>query len=218
MTTMNANASFWNQAAEKYAANPVADVPAFERKKAITRSLLSPDAMILEFGCGTGSLALELASAAGHIHGLDLSSAMIRIANGKRVKQGVTNVTFHEGVLGGPLPVEPGQLDGVWAYSILHLVDDRRDALERSFELLKPGGSFVSSNVCLKGSWIPYGAIIAVMRWFGKAPKVHLYDRETIMRELREVGFEDIREHEVGANRKVAFITATKPTSLYQNY
>ena len=211
MTTMNANASFWNQAAEKYAASPVADVPAFERKKAITRSLLNPDATILEIGCGTGTLALELASSAGHIHALDLSSAMIRIANSKRAEQGVTNVTFHEGVLADPLPVKPGQLDGVWAYSILHLVDDRRDTLRRSFELLKPGGSFVSSNVCLKESWIPYSAIIAVMRWFGKAPKVHLYDRETILRELREIGFQDIREQKVSTNRKVAFITATKP-------
>jgi|SRR5690606_29130399 len=211
MTTMNANAKFWNGAAERYAASPVADVPAFERKKAITRELLSPSAAILEIGCGTGSLALEMAPFAGHIHAVDFSSEMIRIANGKKNAAGVTNVTFHQGTIDGHLPFEPGQLDGVWAYSILHLLDDRGAALEQIFKLLKPGGSFVSSNVCLRGTWVPYWAIIAAMRWVGKAPMVHLYDRDMILRELRAVGFTDITEHDVGGDQRVAFLTARKP-------
>jgi ubiquinone/menaquinone biosynthesis C-methylase UbiE len=211
MTTMNANAKFWNHAADKYAARPVANISAFERKKAITREHLTKDATILEIGCGTGSLALEMSPFAGHIHAMDISSEMIRIANGKKKAQGVTNVTFHQGTLDGSLPFEPGQLDGAWAYSILHLLENRRGTLERLFELLKPGGSFISSNVCLQGTWVPYGALIAVLRWFGKAPMVHLYDRDTILRELREVGFSDIVVHEVVTDTKVAFLTATKP-------
>lgn len=90
-------------------------------------------------------------------------------------------------------------------------MDDRRGALERIFELLKPGGSFISSNVCLRGTWVPYGALIALLRWFGKAPMVHLYHRETILRELREVGFSDVTVHDVGADTRVAFVTAKKP-------
>jgi arsenite methyltransferase len=55
------DARFWNGIAEKYAAQPVANVPAFERKKAITREHLRPDSSVLELGCGTGTLALETA-------------------------------------------------------------------------------------------------------------------------------------------------------------
>lgn len=211
MTTTNANAEFWDGAAEKYAARPVGDVPAFERKKAITRDHLSAQATILEIGCGTGSLALEMAPFAGHIHAIDVSSEMIRIANGKKRAEGLSNVTFHHGTLEVVDELQLGKVDGIWAYSILHLVDDRRATLQRCFDLLEPGGSFISSNVCLAGSWVPYGALIAVMRWFGKAPRVHLYDRETILRELGEVGFVNITVHDVGADAKVAFVTATKP-------
>ena len=211
MTMTHADAKFWNRAAEKYAARAVANVPAFEQKKAITREHLSPEATIFEVGSGTGSLALEMSPFAGHIHAMDISSEMVRIANEKKAAQGVTNVTFFQGTLDGPLPFEAGQLDGAWAYSILHLVEDRRGALERIFELLKPGGSFVSSNVCLRGTWVPYGAVIAVLRWLGKAPRVFLYDRETILRELAEVGFRDITVHDVGADDRVAFVTAIKP-------
>jgi len=74
------------------------------------------------------------------------------------------------------------------------LVPDRRHTLETSFKLLKPGGLFISSNVCLGGSWIPYGLTVSVTRWFGKAPDVQLYDRETIRRELREAVFVEIEE------------------------
>jgi hypothetical protein len=49
------------------------------------------------------------------------------------------------------------------------------------------------------------------MRWLGKAPRVYLYDRDAILRELREVGFRDIEVHDVGADAKVAFVTAKKP-------
>ena len=107
--------------------------------------------------------------------------------------------------------VAAGQLDSAWAFSILHLLPDRRGTLSRLFELLKPGGALVTSNVCLGGTWVPYGPLITVMRWFGRAPVVYLHDRATILGELREAGFVDIEEHDVGASSTVAFVTARKP-------
>ena len=209
MTTTTADAKFWDNLAEKYAKKPVDDVLAFEKKKRITRELLRPDAQVLEIGCGTGSLALELAPAAGHIHALDISSEMVRIANEKKAAQGVANVTFHVGTLESCAPV--AHVDTVWAYSILHLVDDRARTLRAIFELLEPGGTLVSSNACLGEGWVPYGALITVMRWFGKAPVVHIYDRKTIVRELEAAGFVHIEEKDVGADHRVAFIVAKKP-------
>jgi len=208
----SADGKFWNDLAEKYAAKPVADVPAFERKKSITREHLRTDSTVLEIGCGTGSLALDMARHAGHIHGLDISAEMLRIADQKRQAQGVTNVTFRQGTLDGAPPYPRESFDSVWAYSILHLVPDRRRVLATLFDLLKPGGSFISSNACLGDTWVPYGAMIAVMRWLGKAPAVHVYSRETILREMREVGFVDVVERDVGADKLVAFIVAKKPT------
>lgn len=206
-----ADAQFWNQIAAKYAAQPVKDAAAFDRKKAITREQLRPDSTVVEFGCGTGSLALELSRHAGHIHALDVSAELIRIAEAKQAIQGVTNVSFHTGTLDALRPQLPAQVDAVWAYSILHLVDDRVASLRAAFELLKPGGTFISSNVCLAGTWVPYASIIGVMRWFGKAPRVYCYDRKNILRELRDAGFVDVEEKDVGTSGLVAFLVAKKP-------
>jgi arsenite methyltransferase len=208
---MTTDVKFWDRIAEKYAAQPVADVPAFERKKTITREHLHPDSTVLEIGCGTGSLALDLARSTGHIHALDVSAEMVRIANQKKDAQRVANVTFQQGTLDGELPFGREQFDDILAFSILHLVPDRRRVLAHIFDLLRPGGSFISSNVCLGGTWVPYGPFITMMRWVGKAPFVGIYDRPTILREMREAGFIECEERDVGASKQVAFVVAKKP-------
>jgi arsenite methyltransferase len=65
--------------------------------------------------------------------------------------------------------------------------------------------------VCLSESWVPYGPLITLMRWFGKAPFVYIYDRPTILRALCEAGFVSVEEKDVGAERTVASIVAKKP-------
>lgn len=206
---MTSDAEFWDKIAEKYAAQPVKNPSAFARKQAITREYLRPDATVLEIGCGTGSLALAMAPHTGHIHALDVSGEMIKIADEKKAAAGVTNVTFHTGTLDEPLG--PEAVDSAWAFSILHLVPDRLGTLKALFGRLKPGGTLISSNVCLGGSWIPYRPLLTVMRWLGKAPAVSVYDRETIRRELREAGFVEIEEKDVGAEKEIAFLVARKP-------
>lgn len=205
------DAKFWDQLAERYAARPVPDVAAFDRKKQVTREHLTPRSNVLEIGCGTGSLALELSCHAASIHAIDVSPEMIRIAEQKKANQGVTNVIFQAGTLEAMLPRIPRELDAVWAYSILHLVDDRTSTLKSAFDLLRPGGTFISSNVCLSGTWVPYRPMLAVMRWLGKAPRVYFFDRKTILREIAEAGFVDVSEQDVGADKAVAFVVARKP-------
>jgi ubiquinone/menaquinone biosynthesis C-methylase UbiE len=208
---MTSQAKFWDNIADKYAASPVKNVTAFERKQAITRERLRPDSNVLEIGSGTGSLALALSPFAGHIHAVDFSAEMVRIASRKQQAQGVRNVTFHQGTLDGSLAFEPESFDSALAFSILHLVPDRQQVLRRIFQLLKPGGSFISSNACLGDTWVPYGPLIGLARLFGKAPPVHIYDRATIMREIRDAGFTHVQERDVGAEKIVALIVASKP-------
>lgn len=209
---MTAEAAFWNQLAERYARQPVANPGAFERKIAITRSRMKPSDVVLDVGCGTGSLALRLAASAAAVHGLDVSSEMIRIARSKAQAEGTKNVSFHVGPFDeGFERFEPESLDAICAYSLLHLVADRPAALDLVYRLLKPGGFFVSSTVCLGESWIPYGPILRAMRWLGKAPRVSILRKRSLEAELGSAGFVGLDQPDVGAQPTIAFIVAEKP-------
>lgn len=208
---MSTEATFWNELAERYARQPVANPAAFERKIEVTRARMKPTDAVLDVGCGTGSLALRLASAAASVHGLDISSEMIRIARSKGNAEGAANVSFHVGALDSFDLIAPGSLDGVCAYSLLHLVDDLPAALGRIYGLLRPGGFFVSSTVCLGESWLPYRPILEVMRWLGKAPRVLTLRKRALEEELRRAGFDGLAQPDVGAESTIAFIVAEKP-------
>ncbi len=209
---MTVDAAFWNNLAEKYAARPVQDPSAFDRKIAVVRALLRPDHTVLNIGCGTGSLSLRLAESGADLHGVDVSSEMVRIAREKTAAQGAENVTFHVSPFDDSFTeFADGSLDVALAFSILHLVPDLDDALARIFRLLKPGGSFVSSTVVLGESFVPYRPMLAVMRWLGKAPMVHIYSKHHVAEAMRRAGFVDVRQPDVGAKPIVGFMTAVKP-------
>lgn len=205
---MTIDPGFWDRLAEDYAAKPVDDPESFDRKTAITTTHLTSDSVVLDVGCGTGSFVLRLAPHAHHVHGVDISGEMLRIARTKA--EGVDNVTFHQGTL-ADVPLEGASLQGVCAYSILHLVDDLPGTLAAVYDLLEPGGFFISSTVVLGGSWIPYRPLLAVMRWLGKAPDVQIFGQEDLSRAIEQAGFVGLTTPDVGASSTVAFVVAYKP-------
>lgn len=208
-------AAFWDRIAEKYAAQPVADPAAFDRKIAITREHMTPDSVVLDIGCGTGSLALRLADAGREVHGLDVSPEMVRIARDKAERQGAANVRFHVGPFDESFTAFPAaHLDGLCAYSILHLVDDRHAALAQIYSLVKPGGFFISSTVCLGGAKrLLFGPLLGLMRLVGKAPPVVMFTAATLLEDIRAAGFPDAALVDVGAKGGIAFIVARKPAA-----
>jgi arsenite methyltransferase len=209
---MSADPRFWDRMAERYSRTPVADPQAFERKIAITRARLTPQSIVLDIGCGTGSLALLLAPSAGHVHGLDYSPEMIRIAREKAQAQQVDNVSFHVGAFDDSFTTfADGSVDLVCAYSLLHLLDDPAAGLRQIQRLLKPGGVLVSSTACMGEFWLPFGPLLRVLRWVGKAPPVRILSKRGLQQALCDAGFVDIEQPDVGAEKIIGFFVARKP-------
>ena len=207
---MDASEKFWDKIAARFAERPIPDLQAYHAKLDATRACLGPEDVILDVGCGTGSLALALSTCVSEVQAIDLSSEMIRIANQKAADENTRNVTFHVTTIANA-SFESETFDAICAYSILHLVDDRGAALNRILDLLKPGGLFISATPCLGDSRVPFRLLLPILTWLGKAPTVQVFGRQELDNDLQDAGFVEIIERKVSSGRTNAFLVAAKP-------
>jgi 2-polyprenyl-3-methyl-5-hydroxy-6-metoxy-1,4-benzoquinol methylase len=206
---MATNERFWDGIARGYAAKPVPNEATYQRKLDITRSYLNPDSHVLEFGCGTGSTAITLASNAKHIRATDVSAEMIKIAIEKATAEGIESVTFEKATLDDE-KASGAPYDMVLGHSILHLLENWEEAIRQVHGLLKPGGVFISSSVCLGGVFRVLWPFLTIGAMMGKTPMVRFFTRARLTRAMEEAGFRLEMVWSPGRGPGV-FIVAIKP-------
>jgi len=187
---MTDTAKFWDKIARKYAKANIRQPEAYQHKLDFTQTFLTPKSKVFAFACGTGTTALYHAPKVASILATDISEEMLTIAREKQTEAGIDNVSFEKwDVAADPIP--GNDFDMVMAHSILHLLEDMPAAIQKSHDMLKPGGIFVSSTVAL-GDWNPLiRPIFGFMKLIGKAPKtVKFYKRGDINSAIETSGFE----------------------------
>ena len=183
------SAKFWDKLAERYARQPIADEEAYQRKLRVTRDYLRPEMEVLEIGCGTGSTAIAHAPYVKHRHAIDISSTMIAIAQAKAEAKNVGNITFEQSTI-DELSTPDQSLDAVLGLNILHLLDNMEAAIADVHRMLKPGGVFVTSTVCLGDSKLRYLKPIApIARFFGLIPMVRVFTGKALEDSTTGAGF-----------------------------
>jgi len=207
---MNESATFWDKIAERYAKQPVADEASYQKKLEYTQKLFRPDMEVLELGCGTGSTAITHAPFVRHIRAVDISPEMLRIAKSKADEKGITNIDFECAPIEG-FKAPDASVDMVMMHSILHLLEDKEVAIAKVFNMLRPGGWFVSSTSCMSGAMWFLKPVVAIMCFFGKAPKVvQFFSTSQLLDAIRAAGFE-IDYQWQPSKTKAMFIVAKKP-------
>jgi len=207
--TMTKADRFWDRHAKGYAKRPVADEAAYQRKLEVTQTYFRPEMEVLEFGCGTGTTALIHAPFVKHIRAVDLSAKMLEIAQAKADAAGVRNVTFEKSDIAS-FSAPEASYDVVMAHSLLHLLEDKDAAIAKIFRLLKPGGYFVSSTVCIGGQVPWLRVLLPIGRCLGLLPLVKFFTPDELAQSLTGAGFRIEHSWQPG-KRKGVFIVALKP-------
>lgn len=200
---------FWDKVAEKYAKQPIADEAAYQKKLAVTRDYFRSDMEVLEIGCGTGSTAILHAPYVKHIRAVDFSANMIAIAQGKAKAEHINNVTFQQATI-EDLDTPAQSLDAVLGLSILHLLRDREAAMARVYQMLKPGGVFVTSTACIGNTMSWFKLIAPIGRFLGFFPFVAVFTTQDLETSLTRAGFELDYQWQPSKGKAV-FIVAKKP-------
>jgi demethylmenaquinone methyltransferase/2-methoxy-6-polyprenyl-1,4-benzoquinol methylase/phosphoethanolamine N-methyltransferase len=95
---------------------------------------------VLDVGCGTGTLALELGARGGEVFGVDASPEMIDVARRKAAKRHAA-VEFEVGLI-ERMPHDAASFDRVLCILVMHHLDEdlQRRGLREIARVLKPGG------------------------------------------------------------------------------
>lgn len=130
----------FNKEAAGWDENPVRVKLAGDIFKALcTKISWRADMRVMDFGCGTGLLARQIAPRVALVTGVDSSPGMLDVFRGKALAQGLENT---EGVLldpdgGASLPEG---YDAIVSGMTLHHVDRVAPLLSQFYRSLRPGG------------------------------------------------------------------------------
>ncbi len=146
---MDKSEKIWDKIAHNYDKSEKRFEPIHIKTIENTRKYLKASDNVLDYGCATGTKALELASSVKRIQGIDISSKMIEGAKRKAVERKIENVDFAHAIIFNE-NYKSESFDVILAFNILHSLEDHNQVMQRINELLKPGGLFISVTPCLK--------------------------------------------------------------------
>lgn len=206
----NKSSRFWDKRSKVFD-EQVLSVYENAYKKTIKRSIpfLKPEDTMLEIGCGTGNATIPLSQYVKKITAIDISEEMMLKAAEKVKEEGRENITFRQKDL-LELDIEPESYDVVAAYNVLLYMKNQEKVLEKIYDILKPGGVFLSATDCL-GRNLSKESV----RKFWKS-KLHLmpyvsFDTPVgLMRKIQRKGFLVIEIVNLHRNPPNIFIVAQK--------
>jgi ubiquinone/menaquinone biosynthesis C-methylase UbiE len=201
----------WNRIAKGYAKSAVADEAGYQKKLEVTRTYFRPGMEVMEFGCGTGTTAVAHAPYVKHITGYDVSEKMLEIARARANEAKAANVAFERADI-IDLDLAESRFDVVMGHSILHLLrpKHRSAVLAKVHRVLKPGGVFVSSTICIAD--FPSGVfkiLPPVMRALPFMPPIQSLTRDELRSAITGAGL--AIEHDWAPRQQAAlFLVARK--------
>lgn len=198
----------WNLIAKRYAKTPVANEEAYLKKLEITRNYLDLDTKLFEFGCGTGTTAVIHAPKVKSVLAIDIAEKMLEIARSKASDADTENIEFQKGAI-EDFQGEPESFDVVLGMSILHIVENKELVVRKVNRLLKPGGVFISSTVCLDNVGNAWKFALNVFGALRILPAVQFLGEGEIISTIKREGFE-IEHRWRPTNNEALFVVARK--------
>ncbi len=186
---------FWDRSARTDALNAVAlGVEDFWKsgraELEMLQKYLAPEATVLEIGCGVGRIMVHVAPHCKELHGVDISSEMLKQAASEL--SGLPNVHLHHSN-GYDLPCRDGTFDFAYSCRVFQHMPKNVAlyALREVHRVLKPGGRFALQvpNILLEEHLLAMNHF-AQPQYFRKPYPMYFYTPPELERLVRYAGFE----------------------------
>jgi 2-polyprenyl-3-methyl-5-hydroxy-6-metoxy-1,4-benzoquinol methylase len=145
---------------------------------------VKPGWRVADIGCGNGILACEAALMGAEVDAIDISPAMLRLAELHAQSRRAPIRTHAMGLLS--FTYEPNSYDLIVSEFTLHHLPDfwKAVALSRIFAALKPGANFYLRDMVFVS--MPDGAERNVEQWADFSIKNHDIERDSVVTHMRD--------------------------------
>ncbi|CCE09616.1 putative S-adenosyl-L-methionine (SAM)-dependent methyltransferase [Bradyrhizobium sp. STM 3843] len=145
---------------------------------------VKPGWRVADIGCGNGVLACEAALIGAEVDAIDISPAMLALAELYTRDRRAAVRTQSAGLLS--FAYEPNSYDLIVSEFTLHHLPDfwKAVALARIFAALKPGANFFLRDIVYVG--VPDGTERSIEQWADFAIKNHDFSRDSVITHMRD--------------------------------
>lgn len=203
------SATFWDKQAETYDVNIQNHDGQYAQTITETAVLLNKSDIVLDLGCASGEMSMDLAPHAQHILGIDSSAKMIELAQQKAAARQLANIEFAQIDL-FDTKLEPTSFHAIIAFNIFHLLPNPQKAMSRIALLLTKDGLLISQTPCLGGRARLFRAAIALAQKGGMAPNIHSFTFQSLDQYIVSESFDILQSKLWNKDDSVQWIVARK--------
>ncbi len=202
---MNKTEKFWDRIANQFDKQAGHfEKPPVERSK----KYMNAADVVLDYGCATGTTAIEIAANVKKIYCIDISSRMIDAAKRKADEFGIKNIDFVKSEIFDDR-FKKESFDVILAYNILHLLEDPVSNLQRINELLKPGGLIISVTACM-GEKTLLRLLLFLLMKTGLVPNMKFFKTTDLEESISDANFQIVEKESLNNSPQEHFIVAKK--------
>lgn len=172
-----------------------------------TKKLINSSNTVLDFGCGSGTAAIAIANSVKKNIGIDISSKMIELAEGKAEENKVRNIDFEQATIFDE-KFKTESFEVILCFYLLHLLKDTPRVMQRINDLLKPGGLIISATPCIKGTYFSY--LLSPFSKFGLIPPIKTFNVYELEKLMTDEDFDIVRVECLHKSGQQYFVVAKK--------
>nr|WP_326166154.1 class I SAM-dependent methyltransferase [uncultured Oscillibacter sp.] len=201
--------SFWDRWAPFYDLVQWTDRRANTAAAARAAELIPAGADVLDCAAGTGRFSLAAAERAASVLCTDLSEAMLKRAERKARRRGLSHLRFARRDVRA-LPDPDGRFDAVIAANVLHLLPEPEAAVRELWRVTAPGGWLILPTYLQGKVGTAYGSMIRIYQGVGFHYE-HAFTPETYRMFLERLGLGRVTVEVIPGRLPVGLAVLRKP-------